>query len=138
MIKRSNVISNETSKQHVIEGYRFKVISEFTSEQEKAQNEQTHHEIPMPQAPIKEDKIEEPKEDKTEEKGVAFQPSFVEDLLKKTDEMSNNIIKLQMQIESQENEFNNRLASELENAKENTQKRVLKKQKMNLKKSLMP
>ncbi|SPV24854.1 Flagellar assembly protein FliH [Campylobacter coli] len=48
----------------------------------------------------------------------AFQPSFVEDLLKKTDEMSSNIIKLQMQIESQENEFNNRLNSELESAKE--------------------
>ena len=48
----------------------------------------------------------------------AFQPSFVEDLLKKTDEMSSNIIKLQMQIESQENEFNNRLNLELESAKE--------------------
>ncbi|ELW3220324.1 flagellar assembly protein FliH [Campylobacter upsaliensis] len=136
MINRSNVISNETSKQHVIEGYRFKVISEFTSEQEKAQNEQTHHEIPMPQAPIKEDKIEEPKEDKAEEQGVAFQPSFVEDLLKKTDKMSNNIIKLQMQIESQENEFNNRLASELENAKEKYTKEGFEEAKNEFEKEL--
>lgn len=53
----------------------------------------------------------------------------------KTDEMSSNIIKLQMQIESQENEFNNRLNSELENAKEKLPKRVMRKQKKNFKRN---
>ncbi|ARE80216.1 flagellar assembly protein FliH [Campylobacter helveticus] len=137
MVNRSNVISNETSEQHVIEDYRFKVISEFVSEQERAQNEQAHHqEIPTPQAPIQEEKKEELKEEKAEEQGVAFQPSFVEDLLKKTDEMSNNIIKLQMQIESQESEFNNRLASELENAKEKYTKEGLEEARAEFEKEL--
>lgn len=65
-----------------------------------------------------------------------FQPSFVEDLLKKTDEMSSNIIKLQMQIESQENEFNNRLNSELENAKEKFTKEGYEKAKEEFQKEL--
>ncbi|ELB6159826.1 flagellar assembly protein FliH, partial [Campylobacter jejuni] len=65
-----------------------------------------------------------------------FQPSFVEDLLKKTDEMSSNIIKLQMQIESQENEFNNRLNSELENAKEKFAKEGYEKAKEEFQKEL--
>lgn len=109
MINRSNVISGTNSNQHIVEDYRFKVISEFDSNAEKTP-------------------AQTPKEEATEEENVqeiqkepeppAFQPSFVEDLLKKTDEMSSNIIKLQMQIESQENEFNKRLNSELENAKE--------------------
>ena len=84
MINRSNVISNETSKQHVIEGYRFKVISKFTSEQEKPKMSEDTTAKFQCLTTIKEDKIEEPKEDKAEEQGVAFQPSFVEDLLKKT------------------------------------------------------
>jgi len=112
MINRSNVISNHTSDQHVVEGYRFKVISEFTNENEnlkelKTEEAPKQNQIPSPQ--VLQEKEPEP---------MNFQPSFVEDLLKKTDEMSNNIIKLQMQIESQESEFNNRLTSELENAKE--------------------
>ena len=47
-----------------------------------------------------------------------FDSSFVEELLKKTDELSSNIIKLQMQIENQESEFAKRLEAEIARAKE--------------------
>ncbi|MCH5336296.1 MAG: flagellar assembly protein FliH [Campylobacter sp.] len=131
MINRSNVISSNTSNQHVVEDYRFKVITEF----------------PEPKKPESQNNVtDESKENETENKTAhsenegtkleekpipepLFPPSFVEDLLKKTDEMSNNIVKLQMQIESQENEFNNRLSSELENAKEKFTKEGYEKAK---------
>lgn len=123
MINRSNVISNQSATQHVIENYHFKVISEFSNESKENDKEEVKE---TPQVK-KEDNnptnsIASIKEEIQEEEKIiqepAFQPSFVEDLLKKTDEMSNNIIKLQMQIESQESEFNTRLENELENAKE--------------------
>ncbi|MBK1972809.1 flagellar assembly protein FliH [Campylobacter sp. TTU-622] len=120
MTNRSNVISKKDNEQHVVEGYRFKVISEFNNEQEKS-HINTNNEIKNEnEIAFKEEQTQTILKDNetTEEKQIDFQPSFVEDLLKKTDEMSSNIIKLQMQIENQENEFNNRLNSELENAKE--------------------
>lgn len=135
MVNRSNVISNQTSKQHVIEDYRFKVISEFDNALENANKLQNSSEEEIPLKP--EVKIETPLPQSTEEPPApAFQPSFVEDLLKKTDEMSSNIIKLQMQIESQENEFNNRLNAELENAKEKFSKEGYEKAKEEFQKEL--
>ncbi|EHX4929901.1 flagellar assembly protein FliH [Campylobacter coli] len=123
MVNRSNVISGGTSDQHVVEGYRFKVISEFDNHTEEKQHSQISNEENITtsskdESPVEESQTPAPSQVVQEVQTPAFQPSFVEDLLKKTDEMSSNIIKLQMQIESQENEFNNRLNSELESAKE--------------------
>ncbi|EJB5233934.1 flagellar assembly protein FliH [Campylobacter coli] len=123
MVNRSNVISGGTSDQHVVEGYRFKVISEFDNHTEEKQYSQISNEENITtsskdESPVEESQTPAPSQVAQEVQTPAFQPSFVEDLLKKTDEMSSNIIKLQMQIESQENEFNNRLNSELESAKE--------------------
>lgn len=124
MVNRSNVISGGTSDQHVVEGYRFKVISEFDNHTEEKQhhpqisNEENITTSSKDEKPTNESQIPVPSQVVQEVQTPAFQPSFVEDLLKKTDEMSSNIIKLQMQIESQESEFNNRLNSELENARE--------------------
>ncbi|HEB9316678.1 TPA: flagellar assembly protein FliH [Campylobacter coli] len=124
MVNRSNVISGGTSDQHVVEGYRFKVISEFDNHTEEKQhhpqisNEENIITSSKDENPTNESQIPAPSQVVQEVQTPAFQPSFVEDLLKKTDEMSSNIIKLQMQIESQESEFNNRLNSELENARE--------------------
>lgn len=116
MANRSNVISKKDNEQHVVEGYRFKVISEFNHEQEKSH---INNEIKNDNEIVsKEEQVTLKDNEISEEKQLDFQPSFVEDLLKKTDEMSSNIIKLQMQIENQESEFNNRLNSELESAKE--------------------
>lgn len=127
MVKNTNVISSSNSKEHVIDSYHFKVMSEFASSQEQNAAHQAHqtHQTqasptqPNTQASQTAEKTAEPEAlevQGAEEK--SFQADFVEDLLKKTDEMSGNIIKLQMQMESQEKEFNNRLSTELENAKE--------------------
>lgn len=119
MAKLTNVISSANITNHVVENYHFKVMSEMSSNEETKPSE----EIQTPQKTTIESNVSQVdliQEDENTNQTPApqIQPDFVEDLLKKTDEMSGNIIKLQMQIESQEAEFNNRLASELEHAKE--------------------
>ncbi|EGK1210669.1 flagellar assembly protein FliH [Campylobacter jejuni] len=141
MVNRSNVISGGASDQHVVEGYRFKVISEFDNHTGEKKHTQTPDEenanISLnDEKPVEENQAIAPTQAVMETQIPAFQPSFVEDLLKKTDEMSSNIIKLQMQIESQENEFNNRLNSELENAKEKFAKEGYEKAKEEFQKEL--
>lgn len=116
-MKNTNVITPNDSKEHVIDGYHFKVMSEFVAqEQQKKQEEKEDSQQNVESEADDENSQGEQVEEKIEQN--AFQSSFVEDLLKKTDEMSSNIIKLQMQIESQESEFNSRLNTELESAKE--------------------
>ncbi|EAH6175088.1 flagellar assembly protein FliH [Campylobacter jejuni] len=141
MVNRSNVISGGASDQHVVEGYRFKVISEFDNHTGEKKYTQTPDEENANISLNDEKAVEEnqaiaPTQAVMETQIPTFQPSFVEDLLKKTDEMSSNIIKLQMQIESQENEFNNRLNSELENAKEKFAKEGYEKAKEEFQKEL--
>ncbi|EOD4226654.1 flagellar assembly protein FliH [Campylobacter jejuni] len=141
MVNRSNVISGGASDQHVVEGYRFKVISEFDNHTGEKKHTQTPDEentnISLnDEKPVEENHAIAPTQAVMETQIPTFQPSFVEDLLKKTDEMSSNIIKLQMQIESQENEFNNRLNSELENAKEKFTKEGYEKAKEEFQKEL--
>ncbi|EEA6199326.1 flagellar assembly protein FliH [Campylobacter jejuni] len=141
MVNRSNVISGGDSDQHVVEGYRFKVISEFDNHTGEKKHTQTPDEENANISLNDEKSVEEnhaiaPTQAVMETQIPTFQPSFVEDLLKKTDEMSSNIIKLQMQIESQENEFNNRLNSELENAKEKFAKEGYEKAKEEFQKEL--
>ncbi len=142
MVNRSNVISGGTSDQHVVEGYRFKVISEFDNHTEEKQhhpqisNEENITTSSKDENPTNESQIPAPSQVVQEVQTPAFQPSFVEDLLKKTDEMSSNIIKLQMQIESQESEFNNRLNSELESAKEKFSKEGYEQAKAEFEKEL--
>ncbi|HEB9346159.1 TPA: flagellar assembly protein FliH [Campylobacter coli] len=142
MVNRSNVISGGTSDQHVVEGYRFKVISEFDNHTEEKQhhpqisNEENIITSSKDENPTNESQTPAPSQVAQEVQTPAFQPSFVEDLLKKTDEMSSNIIKLQMQIESQESEFNNRLNSELENAREKFSKEGYEQAKAEFEKEL--
>ncbi len=142
MVNRSNVISGGTSDQHVVEGYRFKVISEFDNHTEEKQhhpqisNEENIITSSKDENPTSESQTPAPSQVVQEVQTPAFQPSFVEDLLKKTDEMSSNIIKLQMQIESQESEFNNRLNSELENAREKFSKEGYEQAKAEFEKEL--
>ena len=133
---KSSVITSETSPAHFIENYRFKVLgvgeraadsapvlieennlSEELSEQNfgqkgenfvpqashQTQTNSQNHFAPQAQSP----QIQQ-----------GGESSFVEELLKKTDELSSNIIKLQMQIENQESEFAKRLEAEISRAKE--------------------
>ncbi|MBM0636770.1 flagellar assembly protein FliH [Campylobacter sp. VicNov18] len=141
MINRSNVISGGSSDQHVVEGYRFKVISEFDTPAAEKQNLVQSSKEENDNASSNNENSNEENQSlvspvEQESHIPSFQPSFIEDLLKKTDEMSSNIIKLQMQIESQESEFNNRLNSELENAKEKFTKEGYEKAKEEFQKEL--
>ncbi len=120
---QANIIRNEKIQKHNVEPYHFKVLSSEIIHKEEIKEE--------PQVKVS------PTEDneQNQEEGVEFQstplvqpetnipPSslqdgFVETLLKKTDELSSNIIKLQMKIESQEEEFEKRLGEETLRARE--------------------
>ncbi|WP_139451753.1 flagellar assembly protein FliH [Campylobacter armoricus] len=118
MAKLTNVISTNNIASHVVEGYHFKVMSEMNSNEElnQEENQQSSQSLPIQNNVTIEDLSVVENQVQTAQPQI--QPDFVEDLLKKTDEMSGNIIKLQMQIESQEAEFSNRLNTELEHAKE--------------------
>ena len=133
---KSSVITSETSPAHFIENYRFKVLgvgeraadsapvlieennlSEELSEQnfgQKGENfvpQASHQTQASPQNHFA-------SQAQSPQIQQAGESSFIEELLKKTDELSSNIIKLQMQIENQENEFAKRLETEISRAKE--------------------
>ena len=133
---KSSVITSETSPAHFIENYRFKVLgvgeraadsapvlieennlSEELSEQnfgQKSENftpQASHQTQASPQNHFS-SQAQSPQIQQVGES------SFIEELLKKTDELSSNIIKLQMQIENQESEFAKRLEAEISRAKE--------------------
>jgi flagellar assembly protein fliH len=133
---KSSVITSETSPAHFIENYRFKVLgvgeraadsapvlieennlNEELSEQNFGQNGENF----VPQASHQaqtNSQIHFAPQAQSPQIQQTGESSFVEELLKKTDELSSNIIKLQMQIENQESEFAKRLEAEISRAKE--------------------
>ncbi|WP_103588390.1 flagellar assembly protein FliH [Campylobacter concisus] len=133
---KSSVITSETSPAHFIENYRFKVLgvgeratdsapvlieennlSEELSEQNFGQKSENF----VPQASHQTQTNSQnhfASQAQSPQIQQGGESSFVEELLKKTDELSSNIIKLQMQIENQESEFAKRLDTEISRAKE--------------------
>jgi len=100
------VISSKKIDEHNIEPYRFKVLGSVIDPKPKAEPEEEKKElkpeaVTPPVEPIK-----------------PVESAFVEELLRKTDELSTNIIKLQLKIENQETEFEKRLTEEVRRAKE--------------------
>jgi len=136
---KSSVITSETSPAHFIENYRFKVLGSNERAQDSAPvlieennlseelNEQnleqggenfTPQSQPARQMQPNMQNHFAPQPQNSQAHQPGFDSSFVEELLKKTDELSSNIIKLQMQIENQESEFAKRLEAETIRAKE--------------------
>ena len=136
---KSSVITSETSPAHFIENYRFKVLGSNERAQDSAPvlieennlseelNEQnleqggenfTPQSQPARQMQPNMQNHFAPQPQNSQAHQPGFDSSFVEELLKKTDELSSNIIKLQMQIENQESEFAKRLEAEIARAKE--------------------
>ena len=136
---KSSVITSETSPAHFIENYRFKVLGSNERAQDSAPvlieennlseelNEQNleqsgenftpqNQPVHQMQSNMQNHFAPQPQNNQAHQPGV--DSSFVEELLKKTDELSSNIIKLQMQIENQESEFAKRLEAETIRAKE--------------------
>lgn len=126
---RSSVIANEDAKKHFIENYRFKVLGhEKRVEDTRAndnefvgQNLKYEKDIASTDD-VKILALEDDVSQKLAPTPVSqdsfAQSNFVEELLKRIDELSGSIIKLQMQIENQESEFSRRLESEVARAKE--------------------
>lgn len=114
-MKQSNVIT--ANKDHTVESYRFKVLSVFGDAKQDIKQDVDDDEIQVAQ-PLK---IQEEPEEKQQAQNTAkstAEPSFIEELLKRTEELSDNIVKLQMKIESQESEFKDRLEHEVAQVKE--------------------
>ncbi|AQW83532.1 flagellar assembly protein FliH [Campylobacter pinnipediorum] len=122
---KSSVITNEIANKHFVENYRFKVLgSDMSNEKDKISHEQKT----LPASEDENTKNIEPKQNNINQQNIQsyeaqnkssnFDAGFVEELLKKTDELSSNMIKLQMQIENQESEFAKRLETEVARAKE--------------------
>ena len=111
-----NVINKEHVEEHSVQRYRFKVIGSNVAEtyNPSTQEDEAYQEelIPVADALIAPDEL--PRSSRIEE----GHHLFVEELLKKTDDLSSNVVKLQLQIEKQEGEFNNRLNEELKRERE--------------------
>lgn len=109
-----NIIDKEKVDDHSVKPYRFKVLGSNISEASSPLH--TNEEIasydpesmPMNDEIVTITRIEE-----------GTQNQFIEELLKKTDELTTNVVKLQIQIEKQEQDFNNRLTEELTREREN-------------------
>lgn len=120
----SNVVDKSNEK-HNIEPYRFKILHQQGG---VVSFEEDTSPVPEPEPePISlaeaekvlEEAIEQtPLPPAPEPEPAQPNPSFIEELLKRTEELSDNLVKLQMKIESQEIEFKERLANETAKALE--------------------
>ncbi|MEE3704833.1 flagellar assembly protein FliH [Campylobacter sp. CX2-8023-23] len=111
-------IIDKTKGEHTVEPYRFKVLALHSVEPKEITKE-----ISMPIESNSDDEVIdqanlEPQINPVNEAPNSVESTFIEELLKKTDDLSGNIVKLQMQIENQENEFKIRLENEIIRAKE--------------------
>ena len=135
---QSNVI-DASSQKHTIKPYRFKVLNTRRDNEENANISNDKPSKCAEQVNTEQINAEQIDKESTADTSLATtqvitpaikqpepqepqstqnsQPSFIEELLKRTDELSDNIIKLQMKIESQESEFKQRLASETDKAR---------------------
>jgi len=129
-----NVINKEHVEEHSVQRYRFKVIGSNVAEAHNPsmQEDEAYQEelIPVADALIAPDEL--PRSSRVEE----GQHLFVEELLKKTDDLSSNVVKLQLQIEKQEGEFNNRLNEELKREREGAYTQGYQKAKEEMEASL--
>ncbi|WP_024954992.1 flagellar assembly protein FliH [Sulfurospirillum arcachonense] len=109
-----NIIDTAKAKNHTIEPYRFKVLGGVNtvheSEEEIIKKEVIPETPSIEPSPLPQTEILIQQDEQ--------QNKFIEELLKKSDELSTNIIKLQMQIEKQEVEFENRLQKEVKRESE--------------------
>lgn len=108
----AEVISGEKIDRHNVDKYSFKVLSLGASKQSnlKAFGKEHSHQVahndeeatPQPQVASPTQPEQKPQNDDAKD-------SLIESLLKKTDEMSSNFIKLQMKLESMQEEHKNEL-----------------------------
>jgi len=111
-----NIIDKDRVDDHSVKPYRFKVLGSNLAETPAPLHTEEYtpesmydpESMPVSDEIINIARIEE-----------GTQNQFIEELLKKTDELTTNVVKLQIQIEKQEQDFNNRLTEELTREREN-------------------
>lgn len=105
MMKMDAVISQDTTNGHIINKYNFKVLSSDALSASKPTDDGF-----VPASAGKEVDTSENLTPKTEEASIeeiskSSKDELIESLLQKTDEMSSNFIKMQMKLESKEDEY---------------------------------
>jgi len=101
-----NVIEQTELDKHTIQRYRFKVLGSAKIEEDIVEDFTQEVDLDKKNSDTQKDIVDE------------NQNQFIEELLKKSDILSSNIIKLQMQIEKQESEFEKRLKESIAREKE--------------------
>ncbi|MBD3809244.1 MAG: flagellar assembly protein FliH [Sulfuricurvum sp.] len=89
------VISQERAAEHVISKYQFKILSALSDSSVGEASQETHRTITEETPVIVE---------RRREGGASPKNELIESLLKKADEMSSNVIKMQMRIEAMQEE----------------------------------
>ncbi|MCF6330945.1 MAG: flagellar assembly protein FliH [Sulfurimonas sp.] len=89
----AKVISSDQLKNHTMEKYTFKVIAIGANNKTQKIQRQDIDEVPLPQPIVGDSDVD------SSSLTTSSKDSLIESLLKKTDEMSSNFIKLQMKLE---------------------------------------
>lgn len=128
-----NIIETDKLGNHTVSPYRFKVLGGETNilETSEVKNADEKNDVIEIQKNI-EQPIQEPLQPEPSTVEQKPQDQFIEALLKKSDELSSNIVKLQMQIEKQESEFEKRLQNELAKESESSYEKGYKQAKSEL------
>ncbi len=94
----AKVISSDQLKNHTMEKYTFKVIAIGAKNKTPKTEKQNIQEVPLPQPIVGDSDVD------SSSLTSGSKDSLIESLLKKTDEMSSNFIKLQMKLETMTDE----------------------------------
>jgi len=105
----ATVIPSSRIEKHNVNKYNFKVIAFGSSKEDQEDREHTSHQYTPENNPQ-----QRATDIDSSALNTSSKDSLIESLMKKTDEMSSNFIKLQMKLEQKEEEF----AQELKRAKE--------------------
>lgn len=123
---KNHIITSSNIQNHKVENYRFKVLlddrvaNEPQAVSQDSVDDVTHEENFVSQENETLENENTAALDVAPAQPQSKQNNFVhEEMLKKIETLSENVIKLQMQIESNEQEFQKRLESEINTAKEN-------------------
>jgi flagellar assembly protein FliH len=104
-----NVIDSKTISNHIVQKYNFKILSSTTSKEEQTAIEEQE---------TKDEGENAITQDVQNEAPVEVKDDFIAELLEKSDKMSSELVKLQMQIEEGQKEFEARLAKTKEESYE--------------------
>lgn len=102
----ATVISNNRLEKHTVEKYNFKVlaIGGFADEQEELNQKPVSNLVDAPPPQYTQENNPQRRVEDRNEASSSSKDELIESLLKKTDEMSSNFIKLQMKQEAMEEE----------------------------------